>query len=150
MRKILLSVIFGGLACAAALQAQPDENGETDESNSAQADRRKQIERGRYLVHDVAQCVQCHTPRNDRGELVERRLLRGAAIPVRSPYNAIPWAFESPQLAGLPGWSEEEIATLLRTGRRPNGYAPRPPMPTFKMIEQDASAVAAYLMSLRE
>jgi hypothetical protein len=28
-----------------------------------------EIERGRYLVEEVAKCPECHTPRNARGEL---------------------------------------------------------------------------------
>ena len=27
------------------------------------------VERGRYLTHDVAMCVQCHSPRDDKGEI---------------------------------------------------------------------------------
>ena len=31
---------------------------------SPQSDREAQIERGRYLVHDVAQCIVCHSPKD--------------------------------------------------------------------------------------
>jgi mono/diheme cytochrome c family protein len=30
---------------------------------------KSEIERGRYLVEEVAKCAECHTPRNARGEL---------------------------------------------------------------------------------
>ena len=36
------------------------------------------VEHGRYLVHHVAMCVECHTPRTERGDLVMGRLLQGA------------------------------------------------------------------------
>src|SRR5262250_32718 len=29
------------------------------------------IERGRYLANDVAMCVQCHSPRDENGALIE-------------------------------------------------------------------------------
>ena len=106
------------------------------------------VERGRYLVHHVAMCVQCHTPRDPRGNLVEPRLLQGAPVPLSSPF-AEAWAFRAPWLAGLPGHSEEELVKLLRTGIVPRtGRPPAPPMPPFRMAESDAKAVAAYLKSL--
>src|SRR6516162_8996500 len=47
------------------------------------------IERGRYLTHDVAMCVQCHSPRDDRGKILEGREFLGAAMPIRSPYPSV-------------------------------------------------------------
>src|SRR5882757_6841369 len=37
-----------------------------------------EIERGLYLVEEVAKCPECHTPRNDRGELRQDAWLSGA------------------------------------------------------------------------
>jgi mono/diheme cytochrome c family protein len=108
----------------------------------------EQVERGKYLVEHVAQCVQCHTPRREDGQLDRRRLFEGARIPVESPFANQPWALRAPRLAGLAGWSEEQITTLLETGRRPDGRAPRPPMPAYRMTAEDATAVVAYLRSL--
>lgn len=105
------------------------------------------VERGRYLVHHVAMCVECHTPRDREGNRIGERLLQGAPIPVSSPYPE-PWAYSSPQIAGLPGFTEAEVAILLMTGKRPNGEEPLPPMPSFRMNREDAQAVAAYLRSL--
>ena len=113
-----------------------------------QAPPRKDVERGRYLVHHVAMCVQCHTPRDARGKLLELRLLQGAPVPVSSPFPE-DWAFRAPWLAGLPGRSEDDLVHLLRTGIVPRtGRPPDPPMPPFRMTEEDARAVAAYLKSL--
>ena len=106
------------------------------------------VERGEYLVHHVAMCVECHTPRTSTGAIVERQLLMGAPIPLRSPYPQQTWAFQAPQIAGLPGWTDEEIVTLLVTGARPDGRSPRPPMPEFHLKPADARAVVAYLRSL--
>jgi mono/diheme cytochrome c family protein len=106
------------------------------------------VARGEYLVHYVAMCVQCHTPRTAGGELDTSRLLEGAPVPLASPYPNRPWALVAPSLAGLAPWSEEQIVTLLTTGARPDGQVPRPPMPPFRMSRQDAEAVVAYLKSV--
>lgn len=109
-----------------------------------------QIARGKYLVMHVAMCVQCHTPRNKQGELDQSQLLKGAPIPLESPFSSPTWAFEAPKIAGLPGgWTEEDLVRLLQTGRGPRGMPPRLPMPPFRMTQEDASAVAAYLKSLQ-
>lgn len=105
------------------------------------------VERGRYLVHDVAMCVQCHSPRTRQGELIESRLLTGAPMPVESPFP-FPFALAVPQIAGLPGFTGDDVVTLLTTGRRPDGTVPMPPMPSFRMTREDAQAVVSYLRSL--
>ena len=93
-------------------------------------------------------CVQCHTPRNAQGELDRTQLLQGASIPVPVPFPAWQWAFAAPRIAGLPGWSVADAVRLLQTGRSGTGYVPRPPMPPFRMTQEDAAAVVAYLKSL--
>jgi mono/diheme cytochrome c family protein len=108
----------------------------------------EQLQRGQYLVEHVAMCVQCHTPRNAQGELDRTRLLQGAPVPVPAPFPTPQWAFEAPRIAGLPGWLTEDAVRLLQTGRSARGYTPRPPMPPFRMTQEDAAAVVAYLKSL--
>lgn len=108
-----------------------------------------QSERGEYLVHQVAMCVQCHSPRNENGHLIPQRLLSGAPIPVASPFPNQQWAASAPKIAGLPGWVEADFVTLLMTGSRPTGETPRRPMPPFRMSREDAEAIAAYLRSIR-
>lgn len=110
----------------------------------------QQIAHGKYLVMHVAMCVYCHTPRNEQGELDQSRLLQGAPMPLASPFPSQTWAFEAPKIAGLPGgWTEADLSQLLQTGRGPRGMSPRPPMPPFRMTQEDAAAVAAYLKSLQ-
>lgn len=131
-------------------EADPPSASEQSRSRgSAGTDRDAAIERGRYLVHDVAMCVICHSPHFPSGELHPRRLLHGGRIPLESPFPRQEWAFMAPRLAGLPGgWTEERLIELLTTGQRPEGPRPRPPMPPFRMNREDAAAVAAYLKSL--
>jgi len=107
------------------------------------------VERGRYLVHDVALCVQCHSPRDENGKLLETRLLTGARVPLGSPYPGQPWAYQAPNLRGMTGYTEQEGIRLLMEGITRGGTPPRPPMQRFHMNRDDARAVVAYLKSLR-
>ncbi|MEO8497823.1 MAG: c-type cytochrome [Planctomycetota bacterium] len=107
------------------------------------------VEHGKYLVHHVAQCVQCHTPRDGRGALDQSRLLTGAPIPVAGPEFSRSWAVASVSLAGLGNYDESFVRHLLTHGARPDGTHPKSPMPSFKLSLQDADAVIAYLKSLK-
>jgi hypothetical protein len=106
------------------------------------------FERGRYIVNHVAMCVYCHTPKNKVGVLDRQQLLQGAPMPVASPYPRQQWAFQAPKIAGLPGgWSEQDLVKFLQTGVTPTGHRPRPPMPPFRLDEEDATSVTVYLKS---
>jgi mono/diheme cytochrome c family protein len=134
--SLFLACIVGALtALSGASRAAPDQN---------------DIERGRYLVEEVAKCTECHTPRNAQGELDHAAWLRGAPIwitPVRPIRN---WADRAPALAGLPSFTEEQVERVLEKGMGPEGETLRPPMHIYHMNHQDASAIVAYLKSLPE
>lgn len=106
------------------------------------------VERGHYLTHDVAMCVQCHSPRDEKGEIVQGKEFSGARLPVDSPFPGPPWAMQAPNLRGLTGFSEEGVVRLLRDGIAHTGGRPQSPMPPFRMSREDASAIVAYLRSL--
>lgn len=109
----------------------------------------EQIDRGRYLVENASMCGQCHSPRNDRGEVVTSQWLHGGPVPLLTPKGyAKKWAYKAPRLAGLPQHTDEQLVTLLTTGINRDGREPMPPMPPYRMTADDARAVAAYLRSL--
>jgi mono/diheme cytochrome c family protein len=108
------------------------------------------VGRGKYIVERVAMCIECHSPRNEKGELLKDRYLQGAPVPVKAPpYPNIRWALKAPAIAGLPGYTNEEGVRLLTEGITRDGRTPSPPMPPFRMNPADAQAVVAYLKSLR-
>ena len=107
------------------------------------------VERGSYLVEHVARCGQCHTPRDESGNLLETRRLSGAPVPVASPYPSQPWAYRAPDIRGMNGYTDEEGVRLLMQGITRNGTAPQPPMQQFGMNREDAEAIVAYLKSLK-
>jgi len=106
------------------------------------------IERGRYLTHDVAMCVQCHSPRDERGRLLEGREFLGAPMPIRSPYASVQFAFSAPNLREMARSSPDSVVRLLQTGIDRNGKPPDLPMPPFRMTAEDAQSIVLYLRSL--
>lgn len=132
------SRIFGGLILAASVSF--------DEVLAATADN----SRGKYIVESVAMCVQCHTPRDRKGELISSRYLAGAPVPVKAPpYPNVKWALEAPPIAGLASYTREDGVRLLTSGITRDGRVPAPPMPQFRMTREDAQAVVDYIKSLR-
>jgi len=118
------------------------------QKNSSPAAPQGSIDRGRYLVEDVAMCEECHTPRDAGGNLDESRRLQGAQIWI-VPVHANPnWANNAPALAGFGGYSDEQGEDVLEKGVGPNGEAIRQPMHIYHMNHADAQAIIAYLRSL--
>lgn len=118
------------------------------DGKDAKKDGAPSVEHGQYLVHHVAMCIQCHTPRDEHGQLIMSKLLQGDALPVSSPFKDVRWAFRAPHIAGLPGYTKEQALRLLTTGIAANGMPPLGPMPPFRMSNEDASDVIAYLSTL--
>ncbi len=102
------------------------------------------VARGDYLVNGVVLCGDCHTPRLETMAPDMSRHLQGA--PFAAPP---PMADYAPALAGLPAnYSEAQFIAFLQTGLRPDGTHPRPPMPPYRLNEEDARAVSAYIATL--
>jgi mono/diheme cytochrome c family protein len=113
-------------------------------ANVPQAD----VEHGKYLVEEVAKCGECHTPRDESGNLDTHAWLQGAPIwimPVKPIQN---WADRAPALGGLPSFTEEQMERVLEKGIGPENEVLRPPMHTYHMTPADAKAIIAYLKSL--
>lgn len=106
------------------------------------------VARGKYLVENVAMCVQCHTPRNGIGQLDQSRKLQGASLFLQPPYPDPNWPINAPRIGGTPPASDADMVKLLTTGIWTNGKTLRFPMMPFRMNEADAKAVVAYLKSL--
>lgn len=115
----------------------------------SKAPRSVAIERGKYIVDQLAMCSECHTPRNAGGRLQRAQYLLGAPVPVSAPpFSDMHWALKAPAIAGLSGYSDEQGIRLLMDGITADGRRPNPPMPRYRMNRTDAEAVVAYLKSL--
>lgn len=112
------------------------------------ADRGALIARGYYLATGIGLCTDCHSPRNEKGEFVAGMHLKGSPIAFAPTVPMPAWGAAAPAIAGLPTMTEAEAVKFLRTGLKPDGSRPRPPMPEYRLNEADAAALAAYLKSL--
>jgi len=106
------------------------------------------IERGKYIVENVAMCERCHTPRDENGNAERSNWLKGGPIQLTQTYPTPTWATREPRIARTPPGTDEQFITLMTTGISRTGAPPNLPMPPFRMTRQDAEAVLAYLKSL--
>jgi mono/diheme cytochrome c family protein len=112
-----------------------------------------QVERGRYLA-TLGGCSHCHTPGHFLGKPDLARYLGGSDVGFGIPNLGV---FVGPNLtpdkeSGLGGWTDAQVATVMRTGVRPDGRILAPSMPWrdyAALSDADMSALVAYLRSLK-
>jgi mono/diheme cytochrome c family protein len=144
LRNFALLLLAAALLNVASAQNAPAVRKPASPSNENQGAEA----RGKYIVENIAICAQCHTPRDARGNPDRSRWLGGAAVWLQSAEPTENWPLQAPRIAGaLPG-TDAEMITLLTTGIWNGGYL-RPPMPQFRMTQQDAAAVVAYLKAVK-
>lgn len=105
------------------------------------------IARGEYLVNNIGGCNDCHTPMTPEGPDLAHAL-QGSTL-VFAPTIPMPWAPVAPSIAGIPaGYTEEQFIAFMQTGVKPDGSRPLPPMPPFRLNEEDARAMTAYIATV--
>jgi mono/diheme cytochrome c family protein len=109
---------------------------------------RRDVERGKYLVEEVAKCTECHTPRDQNNQLIRGQWLQGAPIWIKPVAPITNWADSAPKLAGLPSYTDEQVKRVLENGQGATGMPIQPPMHIYHMNDSDATAIIAYLRSL--
>ncbi len=78
---------------------------------------------GEYLAN-IGHCMECHTPRSDKGELLRDRLGAGGMV-FEGPWGKSVSRNLTPHESGLKGWTDAQIAKAIRDRRRPQ----RPSVP---------------------
>lgn len=109
------------------------------------------VERGRYLVLELGRCDGCHTPHLGPGQPDMSRSLHGRELGARPEYERFGDAVTTyaPAIAGIPAhYTEEQFVSFLVDGVRPDGSTARPLMPSMRLHEEDARAIAAYIKTL--
>jgi mono/diheme cytochrome c family protein len=108
--------------------------------------------RGAYLVQGLAHCSACHETRNGLGATEKKAGPSGGLV--------LDWyapSLTSPHEAGVQGWSETDIATLLKTGQVASSAAKATTMgPMAEVVSEslqqapddELHAMANYLKSL--
>jgi cytochrome c len=110
------------------------------------------LERGKYLVENVAMCADCHTPMVN-GARDTAKHLKGSTLNMQ-PIQEVPgWHKTAPDITGtsplFTRWKDDGLKKFLETGKNPGGKLADPPMPAYRFSAADADAVVQYLKSLK-
>lgn len=140
--NLVVLLRHAGMALVCVLLRAPSAHADTD-----------LINRGRYLVA-LGGCEDCHTPGNFLGKRDTSRTLGGSEVGFEIPKLGV---FYGPNLTpdeetGLGLWTDAQVSTAFRTGKRPDGRTLSPTMPweNLKTVtDADAQAIVAYLRSLQ-
>jgi mono/diheme cytochrome c family protein len=148
--RIVFSALILFVAAASFGQAPAPKQAKAAPSKATRVPAADQttIERGRYLVEEVARCWECHTPRDANGQPDHSRWLQGAQIWITPVHPDPNWAMRAPGIAGFPSFTEEQGEKILEQGIGPNGLPIRPPMHEYHLKHEDAVAIIAYLRTL--
>ncbi len=107
-------------------------------------------EYGKYMAGPIAHCLECHTPFGPQGPMYDTALGQGG-FEFPGPWGMSVSANITSSEDGLKDYSDDEIATMITQGVRPDGSKMLPPMPyawLAKMTPDDLKAVILYLRTL--
>jgi mono/diheme cytochrome c family protein len=137
MRTITLAALVGaGVLAAAGLASAQNAN----------------VERGKYVVEQVARCQECHTPKTD-GAFDTTKWLKGGMLEIAPKGQIQGWHAAAPNITSTSAlwqrWGDDGMVKFLETATNPRGGKAGPPMPAYNLSHDDAVAVVAYLKSLK-
>ena len=110
------------------------------------------LERGRYLVEVTAACGNCHTPQGPQGPIPGQTLAGGFVVVDAPPFRAVASNITQDPDTGIGRWTDAQIATAIREGKRPDGSIIGPPMPFAfyrGLSDQDLAAMVAFLRTVQ-
>lgn len=108
-------------------------------------------ERGRYLMQSIVACGNCHTPQGPNGHLPGMELAGGLAFEEKV-FTAYASNITPDRQTGIGRWTDAQIITAIREGRRPDSSIIGPPMPIALyrgLSDVDARAIVAYLRAAK-
>jgi mono/diheme cytochrome c family protein len=114
------------------------------------------VEYGRYLSNNVADCADCHTPRDlNDGHFFLDSMFAGGSIPfgggAEGPIFVYARNLTPDRETGIGAWTGEHFLNAVTSGMRPDGTVLAPIMPysNYKFwAPEDLQAVYAYLKTL--
>lgn len=107
------------------------------------------VSQGAYLAGPLGHCMECHSPRGADGQPDMKGNLGAGGQDFRTRDGVVVSANLTP--TGLSRYTDEQLKTIITTGKRPDGTVVTGPMePSLyaKMTAKDLDAVIAYLRSL--
>lgn len=106
------------------------------------------VEYGAYLAGPLGHCTVCHTPQLPTGQFDFANNLGAGGMEFAGPGGTVTAANITP--TGLSGYTDEQLATLITHGTRPNGSVLSPPMPTDFLANLKPDDVKALILYLRQ
>jgi mono/diheme cytochrome c family protein len=109
------------------------------------------VKRGDYLVNTIAVCGECHTPRDDRGNVRTTMAFAGGTEMVYGDHKHVYSANITPAANGIPYYTEDLFIETIRTGKvRSRALDDFMPTRYFRnMSDQDLKDIFAYLKTLK-
>ena len=148
MRFVSLAVFAMCVVASAMLWSCTAEKHEAPEAGMTPA---QTLARGRYLFLTLG-CNDCHTPGSMYGAPDTTRMVAGSELGWKGPWGiSFPRNITPDSATGIGTWTEDQIVTAVREGRRPDNTPLLPPMPWpdfANLTNEDAHALAAYLKTL--
>ncbi len=148
---LVIASLSGGVLAVSCSQTGGEAGKEATPAAAAEWTPEQKIAEGEHLVA-ITGCNDCHTPGGVFGAPDMTRVLAGSDVGWITPAGTAYASNLTPDVeTGIGGWSEAQIASILRTGHRPDGTPLLPPMPwpgTAQMTDREMSALTAYLKSL--
>ena len=108
------------------------------------------LERGRYLMNSIVACGNCHTRQSPSGPQAGRELAGGTPFVEGFGKSFASNITPDPE-SGVGRWSDEQLITAIREGKRPDGSLIGPPMPIVlyrNLSDRDVRAIVAYMRSV--
>ena len=109
------------------------------------------VKRGDYLVNTIMTCGNCHTPKGPPAAVAGKDFSGGLSWD-EPPFKVTASNITQDKETGIGAWTDAQIKTLLRTGKRPNGVQIAEVMPTSFygiVTESDMDAIVAYLRTVK-
>jgi len=109
------------------------------------------LARGTYLMTSIVACGNCHTPKGPSGELPGMELAGIAKLEVSEAFTANAPNITQDKETGIGNWTDDQIVTSIRDGKRPDGTIIGPPMPIGLyrgLSDTDVKAIVAYLRTV--
>jgi mono/diheme cytochrome c family protein len=106
------------------------------------------VEYGEYLAGPLGHCIVCHTPQLENGQFDFANRLGAGGMEFAGPTGPVISANITP--TGLGKYSDDELATLITHGKRPDGSMLQPPMPVYFLANLKPDDVKALILYLRQ
>lgn len=110
------------------------------------------LERGSYLMNGIVACGNCHTNNGPWGMPVKGKDFAGGHKWDEPPFTVYAANITPDKETGIGRWTDDQLFTAIRTGKRPDGRIIGPPMPGelyAKVSDRDVRAIIAYLRQVK-